>query len=262
MHFFKYHGTGNDFVMIDLLSNPQYADAIAQLTPARVAQLCHRHFGIGADGLIALTSEAGYHFKMHYYNADGHLASFCGNGSRCSVALAQAVLDIPSSTPIRFFAADGPHTAHVLPSGTVSVSMKHESAIEQLDPGMYYTNTGSPHVIIPISSPEALALTDVQGVGSSYRNLERFKPTGGTNVNFVAITENGFHIRTYERGVEAETLSCGTGVTAAALWAIQYRQFESPITVYTPGGKLQVISSGSDVQLCGPATKVFEGNIE
>lgn len=256
--FFKYQGAGNDFIMIDQRENHY----LGRTDKEAIARLCDRRFGIGADGLILLELHPGYDFEMVYFNADGGEGSMCGNGGRCIAAFARQLGLIEEQC--RFLAADGPHQARFRPDGWVELSMGDVKDIEQGD-GICFLNTGSPHYVEFVGALEHI---DVLQRGREVRYSERFRREG-TNVNFVELTENGIAVATYERGVEAETLSCGTGVTASAIARYLQQPGHGPQTVpvQTKGGRLEVRftprgGSFTDVWLCGPAQLVFEGMIE
>ena len=265
MTFHKYHGTGNDFVIID--DRAQEFDATDHV---RIAHLCHRRFGIGADGLMLLRNKADYDFEMVYFNADGRPSSMCGNGGRCLVAFAKYLGLVEDRA--RFLAVDGPHDARVDADGTVRLKMQDVAAPRPaaVGRGDVFLHTGSPHhvhFLDPAESP-SLAAFNVFATGHDIRYHQAYDPTG-TNVNFVetpADPAQPWPVRTYERGVEDETLSCGTGVTAVAL-AASARGAASPVRLSTPGGVLEVAfatrpDGGFDnVWLSGPAEHVFEGTI-
>lgn len=221
--------------------------------------LCDRRYGIGADGLILLRNSADYDFQMIYFNADGYEGSMCGNGGRCIVQFAHDLGLIANSTT--FIAVDGEHKAH-LENGLVHLKMTDVNHIEAIEED-YFLDTGSPHYVSYRSD-----LTDFPVVveGKSIRDNERFKAEG-TNVNFIQdLGENKIRIRTYERGVENETLSCGTGATACAISAHQ-RGMSSPIQVAVEGGQLAISFDSNEnhytnIYLIGPATSVFEGSID
>jgi len=266
MTFYKYHGTGNDFVMID-----DRAEAFDLTDQARIAHLCHRRFGIGADGLILLRNREGYDFEMVYFNSDGRPSSMCGNGGRCTVAFAKYLGVIDNETT--FLAVDGPHEARVEADGTVRLKMQDVAPAQPApvydELGDVYLHTGSPHHVrfLDVSEGHSLAEFDVYGQGHEIRYDQAYDPAG-TNVNFVeAPTEPSqpWAVRTYERGVENETYSCGTGVTAVAL-AASTLGATSPVRLSTPGGLLEVTfaqhaTGFSDVWLSGPAVLVFSGKI-
>jgi diaminopimelate epimerase len=256
MTFHKYQGTGNDFVMID-----DRAVAFDETDHARIAHLCHRRFGIGADGLILLRNKAGYDFEMVYFNADGHPSSMCGNGGRCTVAFAKFLGVIADQA--HFLAVDGPHDARVEADGTVRLKMQDVAAPRPAGADVFL-NTGSPHHVRFL--PAGLAELNVFAEGRSIRQAHS---EAGTNVNFVEVPASPsqpWPVRTYERGVEDETYSCGTGVTAVAL-AASARGATSPVQLSTPGGTLEVSFRArpdggfEDVWLSGPALRVFEGSI-
>ena len=299
LQFTKYHGTGNDFIMIDSRKNVM-PDRSVRL----ISRLCDRHFGIGADGLIVLEESEEHDFAMAYYNSDGNPGTMCGNGGRCIAAFARRsgwIGDI-----CRFEAADGLHEGVVLPgerdavggvsgSGAEGVSagagdsnegkdprageapgadgvsdvrvrlgMQDVGSVERIDEG-YVLDTGSPHLVVFVDDVEKV---DVFAQGRKFRQDERF--VGGTNVNFVQKGAGEIFVRTYERGVEDETLSCGTGVTAAAIATfLDAAEYGSSIAVKTRGGTLQVDfqpseqrNHFSDVFLTGPVTEVYEGVID
>lgn len=256
--FEKYQGTGNDFILIDIRNH-----AISDDT-AIIAHLCNRHYGIGADGLIILGVSDGYDFYMRYFNADGREASLCGNGGRCITAFAHKLGIIENEA--FFKASDGEHRATIISrtGNTSLVKLEMNDVI-----GANWTNnsifldTGSPHLI---NLCKNLNSVDVIMEGRRLRNDPRFSPQG-TNVNFAEEIDNELNIRTYERGVEDETLSCGTGVTAAAIgWAIR-KGLNSPVRVRTRGGLLTVSFKKQDrsfknISLEGDVEYVFSGQIE
>ncbi|WP_400193504.1 diaminopimelate epimerase [Hymenobacter sp. B81] len=260
IHFFKYQGTANDFVMVD-----DRARTFPAADHALVNRLCDRRRGIGADGLILLREAPGYDFEMVYFNADGHLGSMCGNGGRCTVAFAQQLGVIGEQA--RFLAADGPHEASIDEAGQVRLRMMDVEGQQEWPEGVFL-NTGSPHVV-SFLPPGTLAGYDVYGRGRAVRYGDAFRERGGTNVNFVeapAAVGQPWQVRTYERGVENETHSCGTGVTAVALAAAR-RGAQSPVPLRTPGGELSVSfvahadGSFTEVYLSGPAEYVFAGHL-
>jgi diaminopimelate epimerase len=254
--FYKYQGTGNDFVMID---NRAYG-----LTKQREAieKLCNRRFGIGGDGLIYLQNKAGYDFEMVYFNSDGNESSMCGNGGRCLIQFARHLGVI--TTHCKFMAIDGEHEGQILIDGTVSLKMKDVDAIENYNSD-YVLNTGSPHYVQFVNRVNNLKVVDE---AQKIRYNERFAAEG-INVNFVEKkSANELFVRTYERGVEGETLSCGTGVVASALaFASKNGTIMNEVNIETLGGKLQVNfeavgKSYRNVYLIGPAESVFEGTVE
>lgn len=253
MEFYKYQGTGNDFVMIDNRSGEW-----DHLEISDIVKLCDRRFGIGADGLIKINIAEGYDFEVDYYNSDGS-KSFCGNGARCSVAFA-FFLDLFEGS-CRFLAIDGPHEAEIH-NGIIKLKMSDVEMIS-MDGEDSVLDTGSPHYVKYV---EDLIRYDVFAEGKSIRNSENYKEKG-INVNFVEKNgQDGIFVRTYERGVEDETYSCGTGVTAAALTFMQKNNLIS-VPVKTLGGNLAVHaekngSSFRNIWLEGPAKQVFKGKID
>ncbi|WP_202923783.1 diaminopimelate epimerase [Pontibacter fetidus] len=252
--FYKYQGTGNDFVMIDnrKMTFPGENEAL-------VKHLCDRRVGIGADGLILLQDHPDYDFEMVYYNADGRVGSMCGNGGRCTVRFARHLGVIEDVAC--FLAADGEHQASI-ERDLIQLKMNDVQGVEHIGKD-YYLNTGSPHYIRFVDDVQTI---DVFEEGRAIRYNDRFAAVG-TNVNFVQKTgENEIFVRTYERGVEDETLSCGTGVTAAALVA-GLEGMQSPVKVKVLGGELEVAfeRSGNDgfkyIYLIGPARQVFTGTV-
>ncbi len=257
IHFYKYQGTGNDFVILDNRDGRYNS-----LNRQQVKDLCDRRFGIGADGLMMLNNKEGYDFEMKYFNADGGESSMCGNGGRCLVKFASH-MGIYKNV-YHFIASDGPHEAEIDPDGIVSLKMKDVDAIGEHGPD-FLVDTGSPHYVKMIND---VMKYDVYKKGHDIRNSDEFAEKG-INVNFVQQkSDYEIIVRTYERGVENETFSCGTGVTAAALVCYHNETGYNDVTVITKGGKLTVefdrLHDGNynNIFLCGPAEKVFEGDIE
>jgi diaminopimelate epimerase len=259
LQFYKYHGTGNDFILAD------NRDGNFIPGPELIASLCHRRFGIGADGLILLEKMPGYDFGMRYYNSDGNESTMCGNGGRCITAFAD-FLSLPGNI-YRFYAIDGEHSGIILDKNgdryLVRIKMNNVNASSKWGTDEII-NTGSPHLVRFVSDTDGL---DVVKEGRALRFHPDFQPSG-LNVNFVKVIGSSLFVRTYERGVEDETLSCGTGVTASAL-AFAKRQGLNGGTVHveTPGGNLMVhftlVPGGfAEIWLEGPAVKVFEGYID
>jgi diaminopimelate epimerase len=255
--FYKYQGAGNDFILID---NRQMT--VDHHNPAMIARLCDRRFGIGGDGMMFLQPKDGFDFEMVYYNADGQPSSMCGNGGRCIVAFAKLLGVIDTETD--FLAVDGPHHAKISESGDwVSLHMIDVDTVKR-DADAYVLNTGSPHYVQLV---DGLENKDVYHDGYAIRNNDIYK-TKGINVNFVEPTGNGYFVRTFERGVEAETYACGTGVTAVALaMAIQNQQTGSITTpIKVLGGNLNIRFNYdgvkfTDIYLEGPAKLVFVGEV-
>lgn len=257
IHFYKYQGTGNDFVMIDNRTN-FFPKENTQL----IERLCDRRFGIGADGLILLENDSETDFKMVYYNSDGNQSTMCGNGGRCLVAFAKQLNVIENTTT--FNAVDGLHHASVSEDGIVSLQMIDVESIQK-NPDYTFLNTGSPHHIQIV---EDLENYDVKQKGAAIRYGDLYGKAG-SNINFVKkIDDSTFSLRTYERGVEDETLACGTGATAAAIAMNATGATDSTsINVNVEGGKLSVSfdkegDKYTNVFLNGPAEFVFEGTIE
>lgn len=255
LNFVKYQGAGNDFVMIDnRLGNWD------NLSIQQIQHICDRRFGVGADGLIKINTSSNTDFECDYYNSDGS-KSFCGNGARCAVAFSKE-LGIAKDRFI-FQAIDGEHEAFIL-DGLVHLKMNDVSKMEWIGSDALL-NTGSPHYIQWVGQVQNL---DVFHSGQVIRYNERFKAEG-VNVNFIEeVAQKALKIRTYERGVEDETLSCGTGITAAALaFAAKHHMMgEQTIPVYAAGGDLKVTfqyngNEFTEIWLIGPAERVFEGEI-
>lgn len=254
--FYKYQGTGNDFVILD---NRQ--ETFPKDDTRLIEFLCDRRFGIGADGLMLLENDQTTDFKMVYYNSDGNQSSMCGNGGRCLVAFAKKIDIIKDSTT--FMAIDGLHHATINENGIVSLQMKDVDEVQQHDTHVFL-NTGSPHHVQLV---EDLHIFDVRNEGSRIRYGNLYGEVG-SNINFVAQTdENKFALRTYERGVEDETLSCGTGATAVAIAMKSIGKTNSSvIQLQVEGGELEVSFNEkngffTEVFLKGPAKFVFKGTI-
>jgi diaminopimelate epimerase len=265
MKFWKYQGAGNDFIMVD----QRQKQWLTRADTETIERLCDRRFGIGADGLILLQNSAGYDFEMVYFNADGRESSMCGNGGRCIAAFAlhRGII----SGHGRFMAIDGEHEAKMIrsiaPKGEwVELKMIEVHNIEQ-DGNTFVLNTGSPHYV---RFETRIDDKNMVQEGRAVRYSERFS-ANGINVNLVSLEDEGLNIRTYERGVEDETLACGTGVTAAAIASALYRNqngTDAEVAVQAAGGNLSVRFKRqpdgvfTDIWLCGPAQQVFEGEID
>ncbi len=283
MHFVKYHGTGNDFILIDnreLIdyeerSYDDFDNLIRKYDNIDVKTLCHPKFGIGADGLMLLQDVEGYDFEMVYYNSDGNISTMCGNGGRCIVAFA-GELGILKSEKVKFLAIDGPHEALYLPDFSkekvnkiVELQLKNVKEIIR-EGNDFVIDTGSPHYVQFVEN-----VNEIEIIKEAHliRYGEKYKAEG-INVNFVEIIDQQtINVRTYERGVENETLSCGTGVTASSIAFLSKQNKLTTgihsVKVNTPGGALQVRffyssldNEFQNVTLIGPAVKVFEGEIE
>jgi diaminopimelate epimerase len=255
--FYKYQGTGNDFIIFDNRDH-----SFDNLTHEQIKKICNRRFGIGCDGLMLLNPHPELDFEMIYYNSDGSESSMCGNGGRCLVKFAYDMGLV--KTTYTFKAIDGLHEAEVDINGIVSLRMKDVDQINYVK-GNYILDTGSPHFVAILND---VMETDVVKMGREIRYSQEFAEKG-INVNFVEQTEEPdmIIVRTYERGVEDETMSCGTGVTAAALVCHHNDNGFNRVEVSTRGGKLSVDydkieETYRNIWLSGPAQKVYEGLIE
>jgi diaminopimelate epimerase len=255
LSFYKYHGTGNDFILLD--NRSEYFPKEDRLL---ISNLCKRHTGIGADGLILLENDADSDFRMIYFNADGREGSLCGNGGRCIVAFANKMGMIENNAV--FSASDGIHKA-TIEGNEVRLKMLEVSTIRE-KPEYLFLDTGSPHHVQIVSD---LHEFDVFKEGRRLRYS--LYGESGSNINFVECTdEDTFSVRTYERGVENETLSCGTGVTAVALAMNRLGRTDAQqVTIDTPGGRLAVTFEKRDgkyveVHLKGPVKEVYKGSLE
>lgn len=255
--FSKYHGTGNDFIIID--------NRKLQWMPKQeeIARLCDRHLGIGADGLMLLTEKPGYDFYMTYYNSDGRESTMCGNGGRCMIIFAQSLALAGSEA--RFLAIDGEHMGKVNQkdsSDFICLKMK-DVTVEEIEVDHLFLNTGSPHYVIFTKEVETI---DIIAEAKKIRFNERFREKG-TNVDFVEVRDDHLFVRSYERGLEDETLSCGTGVTAAVLaYAVINPARHTSMDVQTRGGALRVSfqqegNSFTNIWLEGPAVLVYTGEV-
>lgn len=256
IEFFKYQGTGNDFILLDNREN--LYDALSVKT---IHFLCSRRFGIGADGLMMLNKKTGFDFEMRYFNSDGNEGSMCGNGARCIVKFASRLGIKKSKYNIN--AVDGIHEAEVDLNGDIRLKMKDVETVEYSH-NHYILNTGSPHYVKTVG---AAMQVDVVQEGRAIRYGKEFAKEG-INVNFVEVLdEDTIYVRTYERGVEDETLSCGTGVTASALISAHNDNGFNRVEVKTSGGKLSVEfdkmneNEFRNIWLSGPAELVYEGDI-
>jgi diaminopimelate epimerase len=249
IHFIKYQATGNDFVLLD------NRNKTIDLSIDDIRRICDRRFGVGADGLMLIEKHPSLDFNLVYYNSDGS-QSLCGNGSRAAVSMASSLGIVNGKAS--FNAYDGAHQAEILKDGIVKLKMNDVTANKD----EYFINTGSPHYIKFVTD---LAHYPV------YEEGKKIRYEHNVNANFVEASGGRISVRTYERGVENETLSCGTGVTAAALASYIFKDYTSPVAIKTPGGDLSVqftphASSQSvtfrDIFLIGPAKMVFEGDLE
>ncbi len=253
--FHKYEGTGNDFVLLD----QRHKKYLTRNDTALIERICDRRFGIGADGLILLQTTTDYDFEMVYFNSDGRESTMCGNGGRCIAAFAHSLNLVEEHC--QFLAIDGPHEANVR-GDWVELKMSDVANVEVSD-GSFVLDTGSPHYVVFV---EDLSDINIVESGQVIRYSDRFRKEG-INVNFVEKTADGIEVATYERGVEGETLSCGTGVTAAALaWRLANPELAAnEVAISTKGGVLKVRFEKNEgkgfknIWLCGPARMVFEG---
>jgi len=253
VHFYKYQAAGNDFVLLDNRKGN------ITLTKEQIAKICHRRFGIGADGVIIIKNDRQASFQITYINPDGS-QSLCGNGCRTAVDLASKLG--MTNKKISFNAYDGIHQAEMLADGQIKIQMNDVNEIEEVFDG-YSMDTGSPHYVKFVSGLDDYPVFEE---GRKMRYNTYFKK--GTNANYIEVKgSNTLALRTYERGVEEETLACGTGATASAL-AASKKGHTSPVTIFTKGGTLTVDfklrPSGGfyDIYLTGPARLVFEGDLE
>ncbi|PKP35090.1 MAG: diaminopimelate epimerase [Bacteroidetes bacterium HGW-Bacteroidetes-17] len=256
--FHKYQGAGNDFIIID------GRDESLSLSNSLIKTICDRKFGVGADGLMILRKHKDLDFRMIYYNSDGMEGSMCGNGGRCILAFAKKIGI--AKNYFHFMAIDGLHEGEILEyNGLESMVRLKMSDVNEFkkEPNYYLTDTGSPHYIEFLKN---LQSKDVYEDGKEIRNNDQFREKG-INVNFVEEASGHLFVRTFERGVENETLSCGTGVTASALaFAIEQNIKKGSVQIQTLGGKLKVSFEREgyafrNVWLEGPATFVFNGEI-
>ncbi|NOR87603.1 MAG: diaminopimelate epimerase [Bacteroidales bacterium] len=258
--FYKYHGAGNDFIIFNSLKED------IELTESQIKHLCNRHKGIGADGLMLLLKSEKFDFEMKYYNSNGKEGSMCGNGGRCIISFAYD-MGIKKER-YSFLAVDGEHQGRILENQgsekMIELQMSDVSEVQEVN-GQYVIDTGSPHYL---DFQDQVERIDVFKEGKRIRNSDSFVKEG-INVNFIQENKNKLFVRTYERGVENETLACGTGVTAAAMAAsirqgFKYQDFD----IETLGGQLNVRFKTNDgthfhqVFLSGPATFVFQGSIQ
>lgn len=254
IEFYKYHGTGNDFVIIDNRSSS------IELSEEQVHSICNRRFGVGADGLMLLENAEGYDFKMVYHNSDGRTSSMCGNGGRCLVKFARDLGVITDSA--HFIATDGEHKA-LLKGGWVHLKMNKTELPISKDKG-FFLDSGSPHHVVQVENCKS---TEVFTDGRRMRNA--IYGAEGANINFVErLDETSVFVRTYERGVEDETYSCGTGVTASAIIAFVNNWVDTnEVNISTLGGELKVSFEPTEhgfknIWLKGPAVQVYKGQID
>ncbi len=262
IQFYKMHGAGNDFVLIDNRGNH-----FKLPDPERIRRICQAHTGVGADGLMLLSDSSDNDFKLQYFNADGSKGEMCGNGARCAVRFAHSLKMADSSCS--FDIDNVQYQAEVVSDTFVKLAMQPPQMLmdaAQLrvagvdHPGpMLWLDTGVPHLVLLV---EDVAEIDVVGRGRRLRHHAAFKPSG-TNVNFLAAADGKMKIRVYERGVENETLACGTGAVACAVFAARQFGKAAAFQFEVPGGELSVEFSGSPekIYLCGPVTTVYKGEL-
>lgn len=256
LHFYKYQGAGNDFVMFD-----NRESIFPSEDTALISRLCDRRFGVGSDGIILINQHPTYDFEMVYHNADGSVA-MCGNGARCAVHLANHLGIIGAETT--FQAHDGAHRAQI-EEGQVTINLSDVSQIDTYEDG-YFLDTGTRHFVRILPEGQLLSGYDVMTEGKKLRYDSRFMPEG-TNASFVQTTNGQVQMRIYERGVENETLSSGTGITAVALALAYADDLESPVQVQAQGGRLSIAFERTDsdkftqVFMTGPAVMAFEGTV-
>jgi diaminopimelate epimerase len=263
--FTKMSGAGNDFILINKTQFPNIA-----LTNSVISQLCNRRNGIGADGIIIIKKYQGYDFAMDYYNADGSSGTLCGNGARCAIKFANDT-GISNADSVSFLSNEDKFSGELLANGLIKFNLQPPKVIDEnitidvdgSNVSASYVDTGSPHVVLIVDD---LNLQPVIQVGKKIRNNHAFTP-GGTNVNFIKFVNGKIHIRTYERGVENETLACGTGAVAAAIIGFRRFEIQPPIFLKTKGGDELIVNFNTDgskysnVSLIGPAKKIYNGEI-
>lgn len=276
--FIKMSGAGNDFIVINKDIFPEFVP-----NGSSIKKLCDRRNGIGADGLITIAGSVGQHdFIMNYYNSDGSTGSLCGNGARCAIRFAQFT-KITENKFVRFLSNDKEYSGNILAEGKTKVNFNSPAKINLNNTikaagqsiKCSFIDTGSPHVIVNIedvlkdpadknSNYSDLNTFPVFNLGKEIRYLNVFFPEG-TNVNFIKIIENKVYIRTYERGVEDETLSCGTGAVASSLAAHFLYNMNSPVSLVTKGKDILTVDFSangqiiSDLSLTGPVKITFTG---
>lgn len=278
IYFTKMHGAGNDFIFIDYKINPGFV-----IDSEKIIKLCDRRFGIGADGVIAIEDFENYNYKMYYYNADGSTGSLCANGARCSIWFAEKTSRLQNGYS-KFISNGIEYSGKVLSDELVKFNLNKPKDLKlncsMLISGFNidydFVDTGSPHAVISFEKLlnrnqdfkfNSLSEMNVNEIGRSIRYSDEFKP-GGTNVNFINIDNDAIEIRTYERGVENETLACGTGAVAAAVIGYLNYNLKLPITLKTKGGDRLSVNFEIEneelinLSLTGPAKLVFDGSIE
>ena len=261
MEFYKYSGSGNDFIMLDDRNGE------VKFSAQNIAQWCDRRFGIGADGVILVGASAQHDFSMRIINSDGTEAEMCGNGARCSVHFAYNVLGLNKSKKFSFNTMNGVYAGELLEDDLVKIEMTELFDVESVDVSDFssknamYLNTGVPHTVIQVNTIDDVS---VKSVGSAIRHDSRFK--GGSNVCFFDVVkgeEQTVRLRVYERGVEDETLCCGTGVMATAVACSKFFGWKGEVKVYAKGGELSAVV-GDDLSklfFCGKVKNIFSGKL-
>lgn len=247
--FYKYHGAGNDFIIFQ-------SEEELQNFPSRVQSLCHRNFGIGADGVIWVSKLEEDRIKMIYHNADGHQGSFCGNGARCAISFAYSKSWCRNQGELIFGNQERSFIVHN--EHWISVEFPVHDPLQNWGKG-FFIDTGSPHLVLETDIAQ-LSQMDLNTVALPYRHHQDFIDRGGVNVNFFAIDNDQVKMRTFERGVEAETLACGTGAVAVGITVMKKKMGGSSVKITAAGGQLE-ISKKENYWLTGPAKKVFTGSI-
>lgn len=279
IYFYKLTGAGNDFVFVDRKQNPEIS-----LTPSKIKKICNRRFGIGADGVIIIQDVENFDFEMLYFNADGSTGSLCANGARCAIWFAEKTGRL-KNRKANFISNSETYSGEVISDEKIKFNLNPPSkskfnfrvkAANQLIKADFI-DTGSPHLVIeisdvlkdpmnPFSNYQSISEFPVNTLGKELRYHKDFSPAG-TNVNFYYVEDNKIYIRTYERGVEDETLACGTGSVATALSVYFRKKISPPISLITWGGETLIVNfevenqKVSNVSLTGPAKIVFEGKI-
>jgi len=266
IEFYKIQATGNDFIVTDFDKIPP-----SIFDPETIKRICDRHFGIGADGFIAVEKSKDFAFKFHYYNSDGSRGEMCANGCRAAINFSRDHNWIESKSEFNFLADDGEHFGFYYSEDEIQLDLLVNSNIREIDSDLYhlpswikrgyFINTGVPHVVLICEDlPDQ---EQIEKYGEFIRFHDSFAPKG-TNVNFMEIfSDNSIFVRTFERGVEKETLSCGTGVTASALVAEKIKKKPlDKIKVLTKGGELYILSRNERINILGPAKIVFKGNLQ
>lgn len=266
IEFYKIQATGNDFIVTDFSVVPP-----AIFDPENIKKICSRHFGIGADGFIAIEKVEGFAFRFHYYNLDGSRGEMCANGCRAAICFAREHGWVELKSGFKFLADDGEHCGVFNSENEIQLDLRINKEIEEINIDLYnlpswikdafFLNSGVPHLVLICTS--GLEGKPIETNGKFLRAHENFAPDG-TNVNFMEmISDNSIFVRTFERGVERETLSCGTGATASALVASRIKKKPlDKIKVLTKGGELEVLTGNDNIHISGPAKIVFKGHIQ